>query len=93
MSEEKKLQFVADVRQLARDYQLWVQRANALCGASAGAWGSLYQAILTETDLPDAIIPEDGKTKLEALTAIVANFQTMVANYENGIDGIIERIK
>ena len=93
MSEEKKLQFIGDVRQLARDYQQWIQRADALCGASAGAWGSLYQGILTEADMPDAIIPEDGATKLDALTNIVANFQSMVTAYGNGIDVAIERIK
>ena len=93
MSEEKKLQYVADVRQLARDYQQWIQRADSLCGSSAGAWGSLYQAILTEEDMPDAIIEADGATKLDALTAIVGNFQTMVTSYANGIDVNIERIK
>jgi hypothetical protein len=90
--DEKKAQFVADVRQLIRDYQQWIRRADALCGASAGSWGALYSSILGEDDIPDAIIPDGEATKLDTLATAIGNAQTMLANYAAGIDTNFERV-
>ena len=90
--DDKKQQFIADVRQLARDYKLIMNRVDALLDASAGEWGALYQSLITNDDLPDAIIPESESDKLATFTNLIASFQTMLQNYANGIDTNIERV-
>lgn len=90
--EDKKQQFIADVRQLARDYKLIMNRAGALLDQDSGEWSALYSTIISNDDLPDAIIPETESDKLATLTNVISNFQTMLQNFAAGIDTNIERV-
>ena len=85
--EDKKEQFVADLRQWMSDYKELIQRVRSL----TNAW-PLYQAILVEDDLSDAIIPSgDPITKLSSLTDSVANMIGAQTVFDAGVDDNYER--
>ena len=90
--DEKKQQFIENFRQLVRDYQQIMERADALAGSDAGAWGALYSSIITNDDMPGGIIPADGSTALDAFTTAISNLQSMLTSYAGGIDTNFERV-
>ena len=83
--DDKKQQYIADFRQWIRDYQQMMQRAWEL----NNNYG-LYSSILTEEDMPDAII--SNPDKLTSFVSAFANLQSIFSNYDAGIDDNFERV-
>lgn len=83
--DDKKQQYIADFRQWIRYYQKMMQRAWLL----NDNYG-LYSVLLTEADMPNAII--DNPNKLTAFISAFANLQSIFNNYDSGIDDNFERV-
>lgn len=86
---QKQVGFVDEVRSFARSYRALIEQADAL----TNRWASLYNTIVDESDMPDAIIPSgDPATRLASFMDAISNINTIISDFDAGIDTNFERI-
>jgi hypothetical protein len=89
---DKVQQFTAEAQQTISEFMDVMTRVDKLAHVTEGDWALLYNAIVTEDDLSDSIIPQDSQTKLQAFGDAIGNLRTILTAYTTAIQTNLERV-
>lgn len=90
MANAKVSDYITKVRQWSSQYAVLMTEADGLINQ----WSALYTTLVTDDEFVgenSAVIP--NPTKTVSLTSVIANMQTILSAYDNGIDSNVERVK
>lgn len=89
MENQKQVDFISKVRQLSTQYRNLIGELDEM----SNQWNALYGSLVAEADFESgnmAVIP--NPTRLQSLTDVIGNMQTIVSTFDAGIDTNFERV-